>query len=97
MLETINRLSDHFRKWKYIETNYDPRRCFARDIPMSTYRSTYQELEKIYEWNYDNLKGEWDHVTKRIKKGRLCRENEKHLFAFKRKEDAVAFKLQWAE
>lgn len=97
MLETINKLSDYFRKWKYIETKYDPRKCFARDYPTGGERPRYQELENVYEWNYENLRGEWRHISKQIRKGKLCKTAEKHFFAFKRKEDAVAFKLQWAE
>lgn len=97
MLETINKLFDCIRKWKYIETKYDPRRCFARDWPTSSAKSRYEELEKIYEWNYDNLKGDWNHISRKVKKGRLCRAIEKHFFIFKREGDAVAFKLQWAE
>ncbi len=97
MAETINRLFDSFRKWKYIETKYDPRKCFAYDFPLSQERPQYEQLEKMYEWNYANLRGEWSHTSKNVKKGRLCRTREKHFFIFKRKEDAVAFKLQWGE
>jgi len=91
------KLFDHFRRWKYIETKYDPIKCFARDIPLNSERPNFEQLEKVYEWNYANLRGEWSHTSKKVKKGRLCRTTEKHFFAFKRREDAVAFKLQWEE
>ena len=93
----MNKLFDYIRKWKYVETKYDPGQSFARAHPTSGQRPRYEELEKIYEWNYGNLKGNWSHISKYITKGRLCRATEKHFFIFKRKEDAVAFKLQWGE
>lgn len=97
MTETTSKLFDYFRRWKYVETKYDPGKCFARDYPLSSQRHRYEELEKIYEWNYDNLRGEWSHIVKVVRKGKLCQRTEKHFFVFKRKEDAVAFRLRWGE
>ena len=97
MLRWANNLFDSVRKWKYVETTYDPKQCFAQDWPTSGQKELYDNLEKIYEWNYDNLRGSWNHITKEVSKGRLCRAAKKHFFTFKRKEDAVAFKLQWGE
>lgn len=97
MFKQINKLFDYIRKWKYIETKYDPYHCFKLNSPTSSQKSLYEELERMYEWNYDNLRGEWDHISERTSKGKLCRAAEKYFFVFKRKTDAVAFKLQWGE
>ena len=97
MLESINVLLDRFRKWKYIETEYDPKKSLAYGCTLGSVRERAGKLETIYEWNYDNLRGEWNHISKYTRKGRLCSGAYKHFFVFKRQEDAVAFKLQWAE
>lgn len=91
------KLFDRFRKWNYIQTKYDPAKSFAKASIMRSEQEKARNLEVIYEWNYDNLRGEWNHVTRWTKRGPLCRSTEKHFFMFKRKEDAVAFKLQWTE
>lgn len=97
MLESVSKLFDRFRKWTYVETKYDPLKSFSQNTILHSEKDRAQKLEDIYEWNYDNLRGDWNHVTKWTKKGPLCRATEKYFFAFKRKEDAVAFKLQWTE
>lgn len=97
MLEPINKLFDYFRKWNYIETTYDPKKSLSCGCTLGSYRDQARKLEKIYEWNYDNLRGEWDHISKHIRKGKLCSTHYKYFFVFKRKEDAVAFKIQWEE
>lgn len=97
MFRIINNLFDYFRKWKYVETEFNPRDCFSRNSPLRSEVTLFEKLEKIYEWNYDNLEGEWDHFTREIKKGKLCRSTSRHLFAFKRTSDVVAFKLKWTE
>lgn len=97
MFRTINKLLDYIRKWKYIETEYDPSHRFSRNSPLLNQKSKYESLERIYEWNYDNLRGEWDHFSKHVRKGKLCKATTKHFFVFKRETDAIAFKLQWGE
>lgn len=97
MFKILNKLLDYIRRWKYIETKYDPERSLAQNAVMGSDKTRAQDLEKIYEWNYENLRGEWDHISKWIKKGRLCKAKTKHFFVFKRSGDAVAFKLQWDE
>lgn len=96
MLKMADKIFDRFRGWKYIETAYNPKKCYRKDSPMSRQVKSFDKLEIVYEWCYDNLEGEWDHVTREVKKGRLCRATNKHLFAFKRISDMIAFKLQWA-
>ena len=97
MLESINKLFDYFRKWNYIETDYDPTKSLAHGCTLGGDKERAGELEKRYEWNYDNLTGEWSHISKYTRKGKLCSGTHKHFFVFKRKEDAVAFKLRWTE
>ncbi len=97
MFKTLNRLFDHIRRWKYVETKYNPTRSLAQNCVLGSEKERAQNLEKIYEWNYENLRGDWNHITKRTRKGRLCQERIKHFFVFKRSGDAVAFKLQWDE
>lgn len=97
MLESINKLFDCFRKWNYIETGYNPNKSLAYGCTLGSDKERAQKLEKIYEWNYNNLRGEWNHISKYTRKGKLCSGAYKHFFVFKRKEDAVAFKIQWAE
>lgn len=97
MLEPINKLFDRLRKWNYIKTGYDPRESLAYGCTLGSSKERSRKLEKIYEWNYGNLRGEWSHISKYTRKGKLCSGVCKHFFVFKRKEDAVAFKIQWAE
>lgn len=72
-------------------------RSLAHNAVMGADKSRARDLEKIYEWNYENLRGDWNHISNQTRKGRLCLETQKYFFVFKRKEDAVAFKLQWEE
>lgn len=102
MLKLINNLFDYIRSWKYIETKYKPTDSLAYRGSGSTKFFVNQhergnQLEEIYEWNYDNLRGVWKHISKPTKKGPLCQEVNRNFFVFKREEDIVAFKLKWGE